>query len=85
MDVLEELPASLKSEVLAYTHQKIFQNIHFFKDKEPEFLLSLLFSIKQFKIAKDEILYRSGEYASESIFLLTITNYMKCILSWKGK
>jgi hypothetical protein len=36
--LLNELPASIRAEVVSHTHSEIIKNIKFFENKEPDFL-----------------------------------------------
>jgi CRP-like cAMP-binding protein len=69
--LLQELPTNIRAEVANYTYQNVFQNIKFFKDKDPAFILSFLPCLKRISAEKDEILYNQGKIAEEVYFLLS--------------
>ena len=69
--LLQELPANVRAEVANHTYKNVFQNITFFKDKEPAFILSFLSVLKRFSAKPQEILYTEGKIADEIFFLLS--------------
>ena len=55
--LLNELPASLRSEVITHTHGEIIQKINFFRDKDPDFLWAVLPILRPLKLLPNDILY----------------------------
>lgn len=55
--LLSEIPASLRAEVVSHTHGEIIKNIKFFNDKDPHFLFSILPILKPMKVYRKDILY----------------------------
>ena len=69
--LLEELPPSLRSDVVALLfHRNQIDNIQFFKTKDPNFLLEILPLLKQLSIDQNEIIYKEGDWTDESIYIL---------------
>ncbi|CDW71963.1 cation channel family protein [Stylonychia lemnae] len=68
--LLNELPPSLKSEVVSHTHGNIISGIKFFQDKNPDFLWQVLPLLKNMKIYKGDTLYSQGDHADEIYFIL---------------
>jgi predicted transcriptional regulator len=48
--LLNDLPASLRSEVVSHTHGSIINKINFFKDKDPDFLWAILPTLRPIMI-----------------------------------
>jgi len=48
--LLNELPPSLKAEVVSYTQGKFIEGIKFFREKNDDFLWQILPKLKQMKI-----------------------------------
>ena len=67
--ILSELPASLRSEVITFTHKNIVDNISFFKDKDPNFIVDILPKFRHISMEKDEVLYAEGNYAEEGNYI----------------
>ena len=74
--LLEELPQSLRSEVMTLIYQ---QNnlgvIAFFQGKHPEFIHNILPLLKPLTFEKDDIIYRDGDWADESIIYIIFIVY----------
>lgn len=68
--LLSEIPASLRAEVVSHTHGEIIRNIKFFNDKDPHFLFTILPALKPMKVYKKDVLYNQGDYAEEVFFIL---------------
>jgi len=68
--LLQELPSSLRAEVLNHIHADIFKVIMFFKDKGPEFLSASLPLVRRFNLPPKEILYKEGDPSEEVYFIL---------------
>jgi CRP-like cAMP-binding protein len=69
-EILEDLPVPLKAEVLTFVHNRIFQSIHFFQNKDPAFIISLISLIKHLYPENNELIYRTDEQAEEIFFIL---------------
>lgn len=67
--LLQELPSSLRAEVVNHIHADIIKNITFFKDKGAEFLYSALPLVKRFNLPPKEVLYKEGDPAEEVYFI----------------
>lgn len=55
--LLNELPASLRSEVIYHTHGDIIQKINFFRGKDADLLWSILPILRPLKLLYNDILY----------------------------
>lgn len=67
--LLQELPSSLRAEVVNHIHADIIKNITFFKDKGAEFLYASLPLVRRFNLPEKEILYKEGDPAEEVYFI----------------
>jgi hypothetical protein len=54
---MNELPASLRAEVVKHTHGEIIKKIKFFNDKELTFLWQIIPMLKPMKVYQKDILY----------------------------
>ena len=68
--MLQNLPSTLKAEILSYTHNKIFEKIRFFRNKDPQFLWAIFPLLKTLKIRANQLVYRIGDYSDEIFFIL---------------
>jgi potassium channel len=48
--LLNDLPLSLRSQVIACTHGMIIDRIHFFKNKNQDFLMSIMIELKPLRL-----------------------------------
>jgi len=55
--LLNDLPASLRSEVVKHTHGEIIQRINFFKEKDSDFLWAILPALRPLKLMPTDVLY----------------------------
>jgi len=55
--LLNDLPLSLRSQVIACTHGEIIERIQFFKNKNPDFLMSIMIELKPLRLSPGDILY----------------------------
>ena len=69
---MNDLPASLRSEVVSHTHGEIIKKINFFKDKDPDFLWAILPALRPIKLMPTDILYVRGNHSDESKLILII-------------
>lgn len=55
--MLNDLPLSLRSQIIACTHGDIIERIQFFKDKNPDFLMSIMIELKPLRMSQGDTLY----------------------------
>lgn len=55
--MLDQLPSSIRGEVVRQTYLKIIENIKFFQTKDSEFLWAFLPKLKPMKVYSRDILY----------------------------
>ena len=48
--LLNDLPLSLRSQIISCTHGEIIEKIDFFKDKQQDFLLAIMPELKPLKL-----------------------------------
>lgn len=65
-NMLAELPAALRGEIVSYTHGAIIKGIIFFQEKSTDFQWKVLKNLQQFRITAGDTLYSEGDYAEES-------------------
>ena len=71
--LLEELPTNMRSQLITLIFkQNNLDSIAFFQGKSPEFLHQILPLLKRVSLAKDELIYRSGDWVDESIIYIYI-------------
>jgi len=58
--LLNDLPASLRSEVVQHTHGQIINKINFFREKDPDVLWSILPLLRPIQIMPNDVLYTQG-------------------------
>lgn len=68
--LFKELPPSLRSEVVSFTHGNTINRINFFKDKNPEFLWKFMPCLKPRKLYRGDLLFAEGDVAEEVYFVL---------------
>ena len=56
-ELLNDLPQSLRSEVIACTHGELIEKIDIFRDKKYDFIIAIMPDLKPLKILKGDILY----------------------------
>lgn len=66
--MLNELPPSLRFEVVSHTYGSITKVIKFFQNKKADFLWEVLPLLTDMKIYKEDILYNMGDHSEESKF-----------------
>ena len=71
-NLLEELPAAMRAEVITLTHRKTLDKIAFFKGKNPNFLLDILPTLKRLSLSKGEVIFSEGDWADESTLYIYI-------------
>ena len=80
--LLEELPTSLRSQLITLIYQQNNMDcIAFFQGKSPEFLNQILPLLKRITLEKDDVIYRDGDWADESKFILENKYLVYFILS----
>ena len=67
--LLNDLPLSLRSQVIACTHGEIIERIHYFKNKHPDFLMSIMIELKPLRLSQGDILYHQKDHAEEIFFI----------------
>jgi Cyclic nucleotide-binding domain len=67
--LLSEVPACLRSEVVSHTHEEIIHRIKFFEEKSPPFLFAILPLLKPMKLYPKDTLYCQNDYAEEVFFI----------------
>lgn len=68
--LFKELPPSLRSEVVSFTHGNVINKIGFFKGKNVEFLWKVMPLLKPRKLYRGDLLYSEGDVAEEIYFVL---------------
>jgi hypothetical protein len=68
---LNDLPVSLRSQVIECTHGEIIEKIHFLKSKPANFLSAILQHLKPLKLLIGDILYQQGDHAEE-VYLIKL-------------
>jgi hypothetical protein len=66
---LEDIPATLRAEVVSHTNSAIIVKIKYFSDKDPPFLFAILPLLKPMKLYPKDTLYQMGDYAEEVFFI----------------
>ena len=75
--LMEELPTTLRSQILSLIFQKNnLGSIAFFHGKSPYFICDILPLLKRITLEKDEVIYRHGDYIDESLDILYIYIYI---------
>lgn len=69
--LLADIPAQLRAEVVSHTHAEIIYRIRFFTDKDPPFLFTILPLLQPMKVYAKDALYCQGDYAEEIFFINT--------------
>ena len=67
--LLADVPASMRAEVVSHTHAEIIRRIKFLSDKDPPFLFAILPLLKPMKVYPKDTLYFQGDYAEEVFFI----------------
>jgi len=63
--LINDLPVSLRAEVLSHTHKRVIRKIVFFKEKKPMFNWTILPLLKEMILPPKEVLYRYGDPSDE--------------------
>ena len=67
MDLIKNLPPSLRDEVFSNTYGEIVRKVNFFQEiGDPDFLWRILPLLKPLKLEKDDVLYWCGDLAEDS-------------------
>jgi len=69
-ELIEDLPTSLKSQLLIVIYQKTLENNAFFEKKPTYFVAYIAPLLKPIKVEKDDYVYKIGEHASEMYFVV---------------
>ena len=67
--LLKDIPATLRAEVVSHTNASIILKVRFFSDKDPPFLFAILPLLKPMKLYPKDNLYQMGDYAEEVFFI----------------
>ena len=55
---MNDLPQQLRNQIIECTHGEIMEKIDFFKDKETEFLFTVMPELKPLKLLEGDTLYQ---------------------------
>lgn len=69
-ELLNELPSSLRAEVIMHTHGEIIRRIKFFEDKNSNFLWKILPMLKPMRMFPEDVIYNQGDKSEEIFFIL---------------
>ena len=75
MNFLAELPNKLRIELSQEMHDKVIQDLYFFKDQPRDFIAYVAPLLKPVKFAQNDYLYKTGDNLDESNYKI-----IKCIL-----
>ena len=67
--LLNDLPSTLRSQIISCTHGEIIERIDFFKNKETEFLFSVMPDMKPLNLKRGDVLYQQHDHAEELYFI----------------
>jgi CRP-like cAMP-binding protein len=67
--LFQDLPPSLRTDVIQSTHGQIIDGIKFFKDKPQDFLINLIPRLKPMTLYDNDILFNQGDQAEEIFFV----------------
>ncbi|CAG9311648.1 unnamed protein product [Blepharisma stoltei] len=67
--LMNELPASLRTDVSLHMHHKIVEKIYFFQDKDPGFISYIVPKLRTVSLQPGEFLYKEYEFPDEVYFL----------------
>ncbi|CAI2370128.1 unnamed protein product [Moneuplotes crassus] len=68
--LLNDLPSSLRSEVIAHTHGEVIRKILFFRDKDISFMWKIVPMLKPLKAMAGLVIYNQQEKGKEMYFIL---------------
>ena len=80
MMFLQELPNKLRIELSQIMHDKVIQNLYFFRDQPSDFFAYVAPLLKPVKFSQNDYLYKCQDMIDESIF----TNIIYSVLCIKG-
>jgi hypothetical protein len=66
MNFLQELPNKLRIELSQIMHDKVIQNLYFFRDQPSDFIAYVAPLLKPVKFSQNDYLYKSGDMIDES-------------------
>ena len=69
IEILEEMPMSIKGDIAKQAFEEIIANIKFFQEKEDRFLWAFLPKMKQMNFFAGEYLFTQREQAEEVYFI----------------
>uniref|UniRef100_A0A7S3CPI6 Cyclic nucleotide-binding domain-containing protein n=1 Tax=Strombidium rassoulzadegani TaxID=1082188 RepID=A0A7S3CPI6_9SPIT len=67
--LFQELPPSLRTDVVQSTHGQIIKGIRFFRDKPQDFLINIIPKLKSLNLFDNDILFSQGDQAEEVFFI----------------
>ena len=63
--LLQDLPQTLRTQIISKTHGKTIEKLDFFKDKDEGFILQVIPELKPLKLNVGDILYQQKDHAEE--------------------
>ena len=79
-DLVEDIPANLRTQLLVLIYQKILESNTFFENKPSFFVTYVAPLLKPIKYDKEEYIYRQCEYAKEMYFIVKGEVEMKVMM-----
>ncbi len=70
-EFFEEIPVDVKSEMAEVMHRGVINKLKFFKNKDRVFIATMVPLLQPLKVAKGEIIYRTGEYPINIYFIIS--------------
>lgn len=75
------IPSDLKLKIVKKTHQAVFQNIKFFKNRSSEFTSLVVTELKPLNLMDGELIFSQGDDASDMYFINSGKVRLLCDLS----
>mgnify|MGYP000936582862 CR=1 FL=1 len=69
INIIDELPYTLKAQILVSMNAKIVDKLPFFENKNVDLILRIVPQLKPLSLSTNEILYREGDHTEEVFFL----------------
>lgn len=67
--LLNDLPLSLRSQVIACTHGEIIERVYFFKEKNQDFLMSIMIELRPLRLQTGDVIYHNKDHGEEIYFI----------------
>ena len=83
--LLDNLPGGLRNDVLSIAHRARLGSFSFFRNKSSQFIADCIPFLNQISLSSEEILFRKGDYADESIHTIYIYIYILVYFLLKGR